>query len=84
MGTAGNKAVSSPLALNSRVPFATPSAVAFWKGKLGMEAGYGVLQYPHRRRHAIVRDDPGGRRMTVSRAGCSHVMHRLSFCANLP
>jgi len=55
VAAAGNKAVSSALALNSRVPFAAPNALAFWNSKAGIEAGYTVLQYAHRQHHAIVR-----------------------------
>jgi GntR family transcriptional regulator of vanillate catabolism len=55
VGAAGNKAISSALALNSRVPFAAPNALAFWNSKAGIEAGYAILQYAHRQHHAIVR-----------------------------
>lgn len=55
VAAAGNKAISSALALNSRVPFAAPNALAFWNSKAGIETGYTVLQYAHRQHHAIVR-----------------------------
>lgn len=51
---AGNKAVTSALALNGRVPFATPSAVALLKGKIDMQAGYRILHYAHRQHYAMV------------------------------